>query len=136
MPSCPVDSFASCLKRPHTVLALPAVGPELIDGTPHRHDVVRNRDILRRDTLRRAIANVDSLLFEDVGYAKASSIPYERFVNRFRNQIHILHLYDNDGTADDHDPLPEFERIASTVGVKYNMFDMKSLPDITVCVRN
>jgi sugar phosphate isomerase/epimerase len=70
----------------------------------------------------------------DVGHAKASDVPYERFVERFGDRIHILHLHDNDGTADDHDPLPEFETVASRVGAPYNVLEMKSLADIAACV--
>jgi sugar phosphate isomerase/epimerase len=70
----------------------------------------------------------------DVGHAKASGIPYERFVDRFGDRIQILHLHDNDGTADDHDPLPAFREVAATVGAPYNVLEMKSLADIECCV--
>jgi sugar phosphate isomerase/epimerase len=70
----------------------------------------------------------------DVGHAKASGIPYERFVDAFGDRIHIVHLHDNDGTADDHDPLPEFESIAADVGAPYNVLEMKSLAHIIACV--
>ena len=72
----------------------------------------------------------------DVGHAKASGIPYEQFVDRFGDRIHILHLHDNDGTDDDHDPLPEFKAVAADVGAPYNVLEMKSLSDIAACVND
>jgi len=69
----------------------------------------------------------------DIGHAKASGVPYERFVERFGERIHIAHLHDNDGEGDDHDPLPEFESVASDIGAPYNVLEMKSLEDIAAC---
>jgi sugar phosphate isomerase/epimerase len=70
----------------------------------------------------------------DVGHAKASGIPYDRFVDRFGDRIRIVHLHDNDGTADDHDPLPGYEDVVADVGAPYNVLEMKSLADVTRCV--
>ncbi|WP_330630186.1 sugar phosphate isomerase/epimerase family protein [Halocatena halophila] len=70
----------------------------------------------------------------DVGHAKASGVPYERFVDRFGDRIHVLHLHDNDGTADDHEPLSGYREIAAHVGATYNVLEMKALSDIAACV--
>jgi sugar phosphate isomerase/epimerase len=70
----------------------------------------------------------------DVGHAKASGIPYGRFVDQFGDRIRIAHSHDNDGEGDDHDPLPEFEAVAAQVDARYNVLEMKSLDDITRCV--
>jgi sugar phosphate isomerase/epimerase len=70
----------------------------------------------------------------DVGHAKASGIPYERFLDRFGDRIRIVHLHDNDGTDDDHDPLPGFERVVADVDAPYNVLEMKSLADIAACI--
>jgi sugar phosphate isomerase/epimerase len=70
----------------------------------------------------------------DVGHAKASGLDYGAFVDRFGDRIHVAHLHDNDGTADDHDPLPDFRRVAADVGAPYNVLEMKSLADVDRCV--
>jgi sugar phosphate isomerase/epimerase len=66
----------------------------------------------------------------DVGHAKASGIDPEAFVERFGDRIVVAHLHDNDGTADDHDPLPDYESVAADVDADYNVLEMKSKADI------
>jgi sugar phosphate isomerase/epimerase len=70
----------------------------------------------------------------DVGHAKATGVDYRSFVDRFGDRIHVAHLHDNDGTGDDHDPLPSFRDVAADVGARYNVLEMKSLADIDRCV--
>ncbi len=70
----------------------------------------------------------------DVGHAKASGVDYGEFVDRFGDRIRVVHLHDNDGTGDDHDPLPTFETVVADVGAPYNVLEMKSLDDIAACV--
>lgn len=70
----------------------------------------------------------------DVGHAKATGLDHEAFVDRFGERIHVVHLHDNDGTDDDHDPLPSFREVAAGVGAPYNVLEMKSLADIDRCV--
>ena len=70
----------------------------------------------------------------DVGHAKASGIDYRRFVERFGDRIRIVHLHDNDGTDDQHAPLPGFESVAAEIGAPYNVLEMKSFADVTACV--
>lgn len=71
----------------------------------------------------------------DVGHATASGIAYQAFVDRFGDRIRVAHLHDNDGTADDHDPLPAYESVAAAIGAEYNVLEMKSKADIRRCVR-
>lgn len=113
-------------------------------GVPLCLENSREKDTERRhtatpDRLAAFLADLDVeseylRLTLDVGHAKASGIPYERFVDRFEDRIHVLHLHDNDGTTDAHDPLPEFREVAADVGAPYNVLEMKSLPDIAACV--
>lgn len=70
----------------------------------------------------------------DVGHAKATGIGIDAFVERFGDRIHVAHLHDNDGTADQHAVLPEFRSVAARIGAEYNVLEMKSLGDIARCV--
>ncbi len=54
----------------------------------------------------------------------------ERFVDRFGDRIHLVHLHDNDGKTDAHDPLPAFRSIGDDIGAPYNVLEMKSRTDI------
>ncbi|SEO45300.1 Sugar phosphate isomerase/epimerase [Halogranum amylolyticum] len=71
----------------------------------------------------------------DVGHAKATGVDYRAFVDRFGDRIRVAHLHDNDGTGDDHDPLPTFREVAAAIGAEYNVLEMKSLADVERCVR-
>jgi sugar phosphate isomerase/epimerase len=70
----------------------------------------------------------------DVGHAKATGLDHGAFVDRFGERIHVVHLHDNDGTDDDHDPLSSFREVASDIGAPYNVLEMKSLADIDRCL--
>ncbi|MEA5389616.1 sugar phosphate isomerase/epimerase family protein [Haloarculaceae archaeon H-GB11] len=70
----------------------------------------------------------------DVGHAKATGVDYEAFVDRFGDGIRVAHLHDNDGTDDDHDPIPDYEAIAADIGAPYNVLEMKSKADVERCV--
>lgn len=70
----------------------------------------------------------------DVGHAKASGLDYGAFVERFGDLIVVVHLHDNDGTSDAHDPLPDYESVARAVGAPYNVLEMKSKEDVVRCV--
>lgn len=69
----------------------------------------------------------------DVGHAKASGVGRHRFVDVFGDDVLVVHLHDNDGTEDAHDPLPNFAEIAAEVGAEYNVLEMKSIDDIDDC---
>lgn len=70
----------------------------------------------------------------DVGHANASGIDPAAFVDRLEQPPIVCHLHDNDGTGDDHDPLPAYESVATEVGATYNVLEMKSRADIERCL--
>ena len=70
----------------------------------------------------------------DVGHAKASGYDVDDFLDVLGDRVVVAHLHDNDGTADDHDPLPNYEAVANEIGAPYNVLEMKSKADIEACV--
>ncbi len=66
----------------------------------------------------------------DVGHAKVNGYDWREFVDRFGNRIRVCHLHDNDGTADQHDPLTEYREILETVPAAYFVFEMKTADDV------
>ncbi len=72
----------------------------------------------------------------DVGHAKVTGVDYREFVDRFDDRIRVVHLHDNDGTDDDHDPLPTFRSVVSTIEAPINVLEMKSPADIDRCLQN
>jgi sugar phosphate isomerase/epimerase len=70
----------------------------------------------------------------DVGHAKVTGVDVAEFVDAFGDRIRVAHLHDNDGTADQHEPLPEYQSVAERVGAPYNVLEMKSLADLERCV--
>lgn len=70
----------------------------------------------------------------DVGHAKVNGFAPEAFTDRVGDRVEVLHLSDNDGTSDDHDPLPDYEGVVEAVAAPYNVFEMKSVEDIDRCV--
>ena len=71
----------------------------------------------------------------DVGHAKASGVDVEAFLEAVGDRVVVAHLHDNDGSSDDHDPLPGYEAVARQVGAEYTVLEMKSRADIERCVR-
>ncbi len=72
----------------------------------------------------------------DIGHAKASGIDYRRFVDRFGDRIRVVHLHDNDGTGDHHDPLPTFRSVVREIQAPINVLEMKSPADIDRCLQS
>ncbi|WP_231188408.1 sugar phosphate isomerase/epimerase family protein [Haladaptatus sp. DYF46] len=70
----------------------------------------------------------------DVGHATVNGYEWRTFVERFGNRIEIVHLHDNDGTNDDHEPLQAYGDIGSSVDASYFVFEMKRVDDIATCV--
>jgi len=70
----------------------------------------------------------------DVGHAKVNGYHWRDFVDRFGDRIRVCHLHDNDGTADDHEPLPDYRRIVDAVPADYFVFEMKSVADVARCL--
>lgn len=87
------------------------------------------------DTLAAADADPNALQVTlDVGHATVNGHDVETFVDRFGDRIEVCHLYDNDGTADQHEPLPEYEEVLDRVPASYAAFEMKSVADVAACV--
>ena len=70
----------------------------------------------------------------DVGHAKVTGVEPARFADRFGDRIRIVHLHDNDGEHDAHEPLPAFRAVGRDLGAPFNVLEMKSLADIERCV--
>ncbi|QIB76436.1 sugar phosphate isomerase/epimerase [Halogeometricum borinquense] len=70
----------------------------------------------------------------DIGHANVNGFDWEQFVDRFGDRIEVVHLHDNDGTSDDHEPLSAWETIVDDVPASYAVFEMKAVEDIAVCV--
>jgi sugar phosphate isomerase/epimerase len=66
----------------------------------------------------------------DVGHAKVNGENWREFVDRFGQRIGVCHLHDNDGTADQHDPLTEYEPFVDEIPADYFVFETKSLADV------
>jgi len=66
----------------------------------------------------------------DVGHAKVNGYDWEAFVDRFGDRIRVCHLHDNDGTADQHEPLVDHESIVEHVPADYFVFETKSVDDV------
>jgi sugar phosphate isomerase/epimerase len=65
----------------------------------------------------------------DVGHSKVNGYDWRAFVEQFGNRITVVHLHDNDGIEDQHQPLPEYEMVVETIDAAYNVFEMKSVSD-------
>jgi len=66
----------------------------------------------------------------DVGHAKMNGYDWQAFIETFGERIRVCHLHDNDGTADQHRPLPEYESVVEAVPAECFVFEMKSLADV------
>jgi len=70
----------------------------------------------------------------DVGHAKVNGEEWHAFVDEFGDRIRVCHLHDNDGTADQHRPLPEYEPLVESIPADQFVFEMKSLADLATSV--
>jgi sugar phosphate isomerase/epimerase len=70
----------------------------------------------------------------DVGHANVNGEDWRTFVEEFGDRIRVCHLHDNDGTADQHRPLPEYERFVDAIPADQFVFEMKSLDDLATSV--
>jgi sugar phosphate isomerase/epimerase len=129
--------------RERAVRSLRACGRYADDvGVPLCVENQRDKSSRRRNTAtpERLAAllddvGVDSLRVAlDVGHAKVTGVAPAAFVETFGDRIVVAHLHDNDGTDDDHDPLPSFRSVGEAVGAPYNVLEMKSLADVERCV--
>jgi sugar phosphate isomerase/epimerase len=70
----------------------------------------------------------------DVGHAKVNGEDWQEFVERFGDRISVCHLHDNDGSADQHEPLPEYEPLVEAIPADCFVFEMKAVADVATCV--
>jgi sugar phosphate isomerase/epimerase len=70
----------------------------------------------------------------DVGHANVNGHDWRAFVEEFGERIRVCHLHDNDGTADQHEPLPEYEHLVAAIPADCFVFEMKSVGDVATCV--
>ncbi|WP_129114680.1 sugar phosphate isomerase/epimerase family protein [Halegenticoccus tardaugens] len=70
----------------------------------------------------------------DVGHAKVNGHDWRAFAERFGDRIEVVHLHDNDGTADQHLPFSGYEAVCDAVGAPYNVLEMKTVRDVETCV--
>ncbi len=66
----------------------------------------------------------------DIGHAKVNGEDWRAFVATFGERIRVCHLHDNDGTADQHEPLPDYEPLVEAIPANHFVFEMKSLSDL------
>lgn len=70
----------------------------------------------------------------DVGHAKVNGVAWRAFADRFGDRVRVLHLSENDGLTDSHDPIRAFTPICEAVGAPYNVLEMKSVDDVARCL--
>jgi len=66
----------------------------------------------------------------DVGHASVNGTDWRVYPERFGDRIEVCHLHDNDGEADTHDPLTDYEPVVDAVGAPYNVFETKTAGDV------
>jgi sugar phosphate isomerase/epimerase len=70
----------------------------------------------------------------DVGHAKVNGEDWRDFVEEFGHRIQVCHLHDNDGAADQHRPLPDYDSFVEAIPAERFVFEMKSLGDLAASV--
>lgn len=70
----------------------------------------------------------------DVGHAKVNGEDWHDFVEKFGHRIQVCHLHDNDGTADQHAPMREYDSLVESIPANQFIFEMKSLGDVATSV--
>ncbi|MFB6296897.1 MAG: sugar phosphate isomerase/epimerase family protein [Salinirussus sp.] len=70
----------------------------------------------------------------DVGHAAVAGVDWRAFVDRFGDRIRVCHLHDNDGSDDDHEPLPDHDRFLEAVPADVFVFETKSVADVARCL--
>jgi sugar phosphate isomerase/epimerase len=70
----------------------------------------------------------------DVGHAKVNGEDWRAFVAEFGQRIRVCHLHENDGSADQHRPLPEHADFIDAIPADQFVFEMKSLSDLATSV--
>ncbi|WP_136689610.1 sugar phosphate isomerase/epimerase family protein [Halorhabdus amylolytica] len=111
--------------------------PLAVENQP-RHDEKR-RYTTTPDELATLLDSVDVLdeylgVTLDVGHAAVSDEDWRAFVDRFGDRIRVCHLHENDGTSDQHEPLPDHGRYLEEIPADQFVFEMKSVADVGSCV--
>jgi sugar phosphate isomerase/epimerase len=70
----------------------------------------------------------------DVGHANVNDVDWRTFVDRFGDRIRVCHLHDNDGTADQHEPLTDYQPVVDAVPADYFVFETKSVADVATAM--
>ncbi|ELZ94488.1 hypothetical protein C440_09928 [Haloferax mucosum ATCC BAA-1512] len=50
------------------------------------------------------------------------------------DRVEVVHVHDNDGSGDDHEPLTDFQPIVEATAASYYVFEIKTVEDVAVCV--
>ncbi len=66
----------------------------------------------------------------DVGHAKVSGHNWSAFVDEFGDRIRVCHLHANDGTGDQHEPIPDHDHLIEAIPADVFVFEMKSVADV------
>ncbi|WP_435186812.1 sugar phosphate isomerase/epimerase family protein [Halobellus sp. EA9] len=66
----------------------------------------------------------------DVGHAKMNGFDYREFLERFGDRIEVVHLHDNDGTSDQHEPHTDLYSVVEDIGARFNVLEMKTVADV------
>lgn len=102
-----------------------------LENQPRSDDVVRHTTT--PDDLVDLLETVDNDALRvtlDVGHAKVNGYGWQAFADAVGDRVHVVHLHDNDGTADDHRPLPGYDEIVDELDAPYNVFETKTIDDI------
>ncbi len=111
--------------------------PLCLENQPKNPD--KQRYTTSPDALAETLAAVDAdpdylKVTLDVGHARVNGHDVTAFVDRFGDRIEVCHLHDNDGTADQHEPLTDYEPFLAHVPADYFVFEMKAVSDVRTCV--
>lgn len=112
--------------------------PLCLENQPMNRD--KQRYTTSPDALAETLAAVDAdpeylKVTLDVGHARVNGHDVTAVVDRFGDRIEVCHLHDNDGTADQHAPLTDYESFIGQVPAEYFVFEMKAVDDVATCVR-
>jgi sugar phosphate isomerase/epimerase len=66
----------------------------------------------------------------DIGHAKVNGHHWRDFLDEFGERVHVVHLHDNDGETDQHQPLSGYESVVAEIKAPYNVFEIKAIGDI------
>lgn len=126
------DSLAACARHAAEVGV-----PLCLENQPTHSR--RDRHTTSPDALAAMLDSVDVdpewlQVTLDIGHTMVNSTDWRAYVERFGDRIRVCHLHQNDGDRDAHEPIPEYERFVELVDAEYNVFEMKSIEDVAICL--